>query len=252
MDRCRQVTIASKFQDGRYRLKRSRQATVQPLEAYYMIKKALLAFATVGAMTTAHAGVVLTEGFENIDTLATSGWVLTNASSPVGSLSWFQGNNTEIFPAQSGGELSYIAANYNSTTDGGAVNDWLITPTFSALYGATVTFWLRGAVDPGYVDQFAYGFSDGTTALTSFVLSSVMTAPTDAWTQITATLAAGSANARFAINYTGALASNIGIDSLVINVNDAAGDVPEPASLAILAAGLIGMGAARRRKNQQA
>ena len=217
-----------------------------------MIKKALLALAIAGAMTTAQAGVVLTEGFENINTLTTSGWVLTNASSPVGSLSWFQGNNTEIFSAQSGGELSYIAANYNSTLDGGTVNDWLITPTFSALYGATVTFWLRGAVDPGYVDQIAYGFSDGSAALTSFVLGSVITAPTDTWTQVTATLAAGSANARFAINYAGAFTSNLGIDSLVVSVNDATGDVPEPASLAILAAGLIGMGAARRRKNKQA
>lgn len=219
-----------------------------------MIKKALLALAIAGAMTTAQAGVVLTEGFEDIGTLTTSGWVLANNSSPVGTIpaGWFQASNPDIFTAQSGSEFSYIAANYASTVDGGAVNDWLITPTFSALYGATVTFWLRGAVDPGYFDQIAYGFSNGSAALTSFVLGPVITASTDAWTQVTATLAAGSATSRFAINYTGALTSNLGIDSLVITANDATGDVPEPASLAILAAGLIGMGAARRRKNAAA
>jgi hypothetical protein len=215
-----------------------------------MMKKALLALAIAGAMTTAQATVVLNEGFENVSALASSGWVLANNSTPVGITGWFQGNNTDIFSAQSGTELSYIAANYNSAAEGGFVNDWLITPTFSALYGATVTFWLRGAVDPGYVDQIAYGFSNGSTALSAFALGPVITASTDAWTQVTATLAAGTGSARFAINYSGALTSNLGIDSLIINVNAATGEVPEPASLAILGAGLIGMGAARRRKQR--
>ena len=215
-----------------------------------MIKKALLALAIAGAMTTAQATVVLNEGFENVSTLTNSGWLLANASAPLGAFGWFQGNNTDIFAAQSGSELSYIAASFNSAAEGGYVNDWLITPVFSAAYGATVTFWLRGAFDAGYIDQISYGFSNGSTALTSFALGQVITASTDAWTQVTATLAAGTGSARFAINYAGALTNNVGIDSLVINVNDATGDVPEPASLAILAAGLIGMGAVRRRKQR--
>ena len=217
-----------------------------------MIKKAFLALAIAGAMTTAQAGVVLTEGFEDVSTLADSGWVLANASAPVGSLSWYQGNNTDIFAAQSGSALSYIAASYSSSDpNGGLVNDWLITPEFSTLYGATVTFWLRGAFDAGFIDQISYGFSDGSTALTSFVLGTVITASTDAWTQVTATVGASAGGTgRFGINYAGTLTNNIGIDSLVIRVNDAAGDVPEPASLAILAAGLVGMGAARRRKQR--
>ena len=45
-----------------------------------MIKKALLALAIAGAMTTAQASVVLNEGFENVPTLANSGWLLVNAS----------------------------------------------------------------------------------------------------------------------------------------------------------------------------
>jgi hypothetical protein len=250
--RGRQDIIASKFPDWRCRLQRSHRSLSTPLEAYYMIKKALLALAISGTMLSAQAGVVLTEGFDDISTLTTSGWVLTNASTPVGSTSLFQGNS-DAFTSQAGAANSYIAANFNSTTPGGAVNDWLITPTFSALYGATVTFWLRGAADAGYLDQISFGFSNGSAALTSFVLGSLVTA-TDTWTQVTATLAAGSGSARFAINYAGpeSLADYIGIDSLTITANEATGDVPEPASLAILAAGLIGMGAARRRKNAAA
>lgn len=218
-----------------------------------MIKKALLALAIAGTMLSAQATVVVNEGFDNVAALASAGWTLTNASTPVGSGTLQQGN-ADVFTSYSGATNSYLTANYFSATDGGAVNDWLITPVFSALYGATVTFWLRGEVVDGYVDTITYGFNNGTTSLASYVQSQVMTA-TGAWTQVTATIAAGaSASTYFAINYAGAQAAvnYIGIDSLIVNVNDATGDVPEPASLAILAAGLIGMGAARRRKNAAA
>lgn len=217
-----------------------------------MIKKALLALAISGTMLSAQAGVVVNEGFDDIGTLAGSGWVVANNSAPVGTTpaGFFQGNQ-DIFAAQTGADNSYLGANFNSAAAGGNINDWLITPVFSAMYGATVTFFVRGDIVDGFTDAITYGFSDGSTALTSFVLGTAMTA-TGTWTQVTATLAAGSASSRFAINYAGAadLSNYLGIDSLVITANEATGDVPEPASLAILAAGLIGMGAARRRKNR--
>jgi hypothetical protein len=216
-----------------------------------MIKKALLALAISGTMLSAQASVVVNEGFEDISTLASSGWVLTNASKAAGSLGWFAGSNPDIFTAQAGTSLSYIASNFNNAPDG-TINNWLITPVFSTAYGATVTFWMRGADDAGFFDQIAYGFSDGSSAITSFVMGDAITASTGTWTQVTATIAAAAGTARFAINYLGAGATSdlIGIDSFSINVNDATGDVPEPASLAILGAGLLGMGAARRRKNR--
>jgi len=207
-----------------------------------MIKKAFLALAIAGAMTTAQAGVVVTEGFEDVGSLTSNGWVFTNASSPAGSNanSWYQGSIG--FDAQSGTEKSYIASNYNSGVEGGVVDTWLITPEFSTLYGATVSFWLRGG-DEGYVDQIAYGFSSGSAAVTSFILGQTIVAPTGAWTQFTASIGPSAGVARFAIEYLGAweAVNYVGVDSLTI-------DVPEPASLAILAAGLIGMSAARRRK----
>jgi hypothetical protein len=217
-----------------------------------MIKKALLALAISGMMLSAQAAVVVNEGFGDVGTLAASGWTLLNASTPALGAGLIQGNDA-VFTAQSGPANSFLNAGYESSAAGGLVNDWIVTPEFSALYGATVTFWLRGEIFENYIDTITYGFNDGSTALSSFVQSQVMTA-TDTWTQVTANIAAGTASTHFAINYAGArdAINYIGIDSLVINVNDATGDVPEPASLAILAAGLIGMGAARRRKNQQA
>src|ERR1700690_2848835 len=71
------------------------------------------------------AGVV--ENFDDINTLAGSGWVMTNNSSPIGTTGWFQGN-TAVFDAQAGPPDAYIAANFNNAAFGGNISNWLMTP----------------------------------------------------------------------------------------------------------------------------
>src|ERR1700712_3023455 len=104
----------------------------------FRLKLPLLALALVGA-GSAHSATVLSEGFENFSSLATSGWVFTNNSTPVGTTSWFKPSDADQFAAQAGTATSYVAANFNSSVDGGTVDNWLITPTFSTAAAGTVS-----------------------------------------------------------------------------------------------------------------
>ena len=101
----------------------------------------------------ASAATFLSENFDNIGTLAGSGWSLQNNSSPVGQTNWFQGNPA-IFAAQSGAANSYIAANYLNAAPGGNIANWLITPTLSLANGVVVQFWSRSAdITSGFADR---------------------------------------------------------------------------------------------------
>lgn len=208
------------------------------------MKKALVALAVCSVVGTAQAGVLVKEGFDNVGSLESKGWVMANASTPGGlTEGWFQGDQSQ-FTAKQGAPESYAAANFNNTAEGGIISSWLITPEFSTAFGATVSFWLRAAEADGYSDQIAFGFSNGSTALTSFVLEPAFTVPTSGWTRYVAHIGKSEGTARFALQYTGSyeFANYIGVDSLSIN------EVPEPATLLVLAAGALGLAAARRRR----
>lgn len=210
-----------------------------------MIKKALAALVMSGMMASAQAGFLVKEGFEDVNTLAGKGWVMNNASTPPGSIGWFQGDESQ-FRALNGSPNSYIAANFNSAEMGGSLDNWLITPEFSLDEGVIVSFWMRAAAADGYSDQVSFGFSDGSTDLSAFVMMAPTTVSTDGWVHYQARIEKGavSGNARFAVQYTGEadLSNYIGLDRFAVS------EIPEPSSMLILGAGVMGLVAARRRK----
>lgn len=93
-----------------------------------------------------------TQNFDDITTLSASGWYTQNNSSPIGSTSWFQGNNS-VFNAFNGATTAYIGANYNNTSGAGTISNWLVTPNATLKNGDVLTFYTRCSGDNLYPDR---------------------------------------------------------------------------------------------------
>jgi hypothetical protein len=230
-----------------------------------------LSLAVALAMTGASAAQAasLSQGFDNITTLAGQGWVLQNNSNPVGATGWLQGNPS-TFSSQSGAANSYIAANFFNTGANGTISNWLLTPTLTFNNGDVLTFFTRTVDAPTAPDNLEVRFSsagssanvgttetsvgDFTTLLIAINSGLTTTGYPSVWTQFTATITGLSAptDGRVAFRYFvpngGLLGSNsdyIGIDSVTV--------VPEPSGVAGLLFGSIGIaGFALKRAKKKA
>ena len=230
-----------------------------------MIKKTCIAVAMLAAGSAAQAGVVLTEGFDDITTLAAAGWSFVNNSNPLGTTGFFQGN-PGVFGAQSGAADSYIAANFNNADFGGTISNWLISPTMSLFDGETLSFFTRTDLasfadrlevrlslngDSLDVGNTADSVGDFTTLLTSINAGlDPLGYPSD-WTMINSTLSGITSSAgvmgRFAFRYTvpdtSVNGNYIGLDTLTLTV-------PEPTSIALFGLALTALGLIVRQRNQ--
>ena len=208
------------------------------------LRRAAAAVVLFAAATAAHAQFVINEGFNNVATLAGSGWILSNASAPPGSVAgWFQGDQT-IFTSQAGAPQAYVAANFNNAAAGGTLANWLISPTFSTQDAGVVSFYVRADLVPDFSDKLKWGFSKGGSSFADFALGSEHTIGAD-WTQVLVSFAAQGAGSigRFAIVYTGLAdpANYVGVDTFAVAV-------PEPETWALMLAGLAGLGVLKRRR----
>ncbi len=92
--------------------------------------------------TKAAAPADFTAGFESLFLMQQAGWVLINRSEPVGSFTWFQGQEG-LFAAQAGPLSSYAAAAANGTAGSGTISNWMLTPVLDLGAGDTITFYTR-------------------------------------------------------------------------------------------------------------
>jgi PEP-CTERM motif len=208
------------------------------------LKSTAVAVALLAA-GSAQAVTLINEGFDNVAGLAAGGWSILNLGVFQGSTSFFQGGPT-IFTSQAGAPDAYIAANFNNATSPGYLNTWLVTPQFSTANAGTISFWARGAIEPGFSDTIAYGLVNGLPGSGGSLAAPVTITAQGAWTQYTMNFAAAGAGtfARFAMVYIGNAdtANYIGIDTLTVN------SVPEPGTWLLMGAGMLGTAGLVRRR----
>lgn len=214
----------------------------------------------------ASASLIFSEDFDDITNLP--GWTLQNNSDPLGTTNWFQGNPM-VFPAHTGADNAYIAANFNNTGSVGTISNWLLTPELSLLNGNVFSFFTSSASNEfpdrlelrlstsggsSNVGSSATDVGDFSILLLSINADLLSGYPMD-WSQFTATLSGltGGETGRFAFRYfvtdAGGLAPNanyIGIDTVTYLSTPTS--VPVPGTFALLGLGLAGFAAARRRK----
>jgi hypothetical protein len=112
----------------------------------FIMKKLLLSFSLLVAVSATNAQNIITENFDNVGNpvVLPAGWQVTNQSAPVGTTVWFQGGGAAtLFPGFNGGQTGYIGANFNATTGAGTISNWLNSPTLNLQQGDVISFYTR-------------------------------------------------------------------------------------------------------------
>ncbi len=113
------------------------------------------------ALTGLSFGQAFQEGFEDLETLISSGeWVRENLSNTSGSEpNWFQGNSNE-FPSFIGQDNAYAAVSYESVVGLDTISNWLLSPNVYYQNGDTLRFYTRTVTDPDYPDRLQVRLSN--------------------------------------------------------------------------------------------
>jgi hypothetical protein len=210
--------------------------------------KRMMQCVVIWAMAAAvHADPLLVEDFNDP---ILEGWAVTNLSTPGGTTGWFLGN-AGVFEAQAGSPDSYAAANFEGAPLGGTIDNWLITPVLDFSAGnLQLSFYTRSAgAFPDRLEIWASTAGSSTNTADFTLLLAINEGfgnayPTD-WTQYEAVFT-GAAAGRFAFRYyvadTAIQGDYIGIDTIRV------AQVPEPATLALMALGLMLLTVIRRQR----
>jgi hypothetical protein len=192
----------------------------------------------------------INEGFTPSWSAPSSGWVIVNNSSPIGSTTWAQGNSI-IFSALSGPATAYLGINYLTASQStpAIISNFLITPTVSLSNGQIIQFATRTGVNTLYADRLQLLMSTqgtstfvGTTsasvgdftnllldvnpllslASTSVVSSGTVNGYPNAWAVYTTTLTGitGTITGRFAFRYFVTNAGLNGTNGNYIGIDD--------------------------------
>ena len=102
---------------------------------------------------------ILDEDFDDVFILEFEGWCFQNNSSPLGVLSWFQGNGVGVFPSHMGCTDCYIAGNYNASGSPGDISLWLISPDYDLSGISSFTLWTRTVTASGFPDRAQIRYS---------------------------------------------------------------------------------------------
>lgn len=139
---------------------------------------------------------------------------------------WFQGNPDDLFPALSGPDSGYVAANYQVVGGLNDIDSWLVLPRKNVTATDQLVFFARSPLLSTYPDSIRVMYSaagDSVPEASWIELGRFKTITTGSWERKVFSAPSSGANARFAIRYNvanggpgGNNSDYIGIDSLTI------------------------------------